>query len=135
MDKLHGSENYHNWVFAMKNYIELKKLSNCIIEKDAAYPDTPKETDADKSSQAKALIVLSVDADLYVHIRACESALAMWKVFQRLYEDRGLLRKIGLLKTLMSIKLENCDNMQSYIGQITATASKLSCVQFEIQDD
>lgn len=135
IEKLKGSENYHNWVFAMQNYIEMKKLADCLVPKDDANPDIPKEESADKLSLAKSTIALSVEQDLYVHIRSCGSALAMWKVFQKLFEDRGLLRKIGLLKTLMSIKLENCENMQAYIGQITATASKLSCVNFEIQDD
>lgn len=135
IEKLRGSENYHNWVFAMQNYIEMKKLLDCLVPQDDQHPETPKEGNADKLSSAKSIIALSVEPDLYVHIRSCGSALAMWKVFQRLYEDRGLLRKIGLLKTLMSIKLENCENMQTYIGQITATASKLSCVNFEIQDD
>lgn len=135
IEKLNGSANYHNYLFAMQNFVEMKKLSDCLVPKDDEHPDIPKEENTDKLSSAKSMIALSVEPDLYVHIRSCVSALAMWRVFQKLYEDRGLLRKIGLLKTLMSIKLENCDNMQTYIGQITSTASKLSCVNFEIQDD
>lgn len=95
IEKLRGSENYHNWVFAMQNYIEMKKLSDCLVQKSEQHPDTPKEENADKLSSAKSIIALSVEPDLYVHIRSCGSALAMWKVFQRLY-DRGLLRNIGL---------------------------------------
>lgn len=133
--KLKGSENYHNWVFAMENYIEMKKLSDCLKPKDDAHPNEPSEENADKLSTAKSIIALSVEPDLYVHIRGCKSALAIWKTFQNMFEDRGLLRKIGLLRSLISVRLENCDDMQKYITEITTTASKLSSVEFEIQDD
>lgn len=135
VEKLKGSENYHNWVFAMENYIEMKKLSNCLKPKDDAHPNEPLEENADKLSTAKSIIALSVEPDLYVHIRGCKSALAIWKTLQNMFEDRGLLRKIGLLRSLISVRLENCDNMQKYITEITSTASKLSSVEFEIQDD
>lgn len=135
VEKLKGSENYHNWVFAMENYIEMKKLSDCLKPKDDTHPNDPKEENADKLSSAKSIIALSVEPDLYVHIRGCKSALAIWKTFQNLFEDRGLLRKIGLLRALISVRLENCDSMQKYINEITTTSSKLSSVDFDIQDD
>jgi len=32
IEKLVGSENFHSWAFAMKNYLDLKGFSNCITD-------------------------------------------------------------------------------------------------------
>lgn len=45
--KLSGSDNYHTWQFAIKNYFELNNLDQCIVAKDDE-PNTPKETKADR---------------------------------------------------------------------------------------
>lgn len=83
VEKLNGSAIYYNWTFAIQNYLELKKLNDCLVPKEDD-PSVAKETNADKLSSAKSIIALSVEPDLYVHIRSCASALAMWKVFQKI---------------------------------------------------
>lgn len=141
VDKLKGSENYHDWAFAMTNYLTMKGWSKCIqvrvsnVAGASASAEVAAETDETKLNQSKACLALSVETSLFVHIRDCESALKIWKRFQQLYEDRGLLRKIGLLRTLISLRLDESDGMQQYIDNIMTTASKLMCVGFDLQDE
>lgn len=52
-----------------------------------------------------------------------------------MYEDEGLSRKIGLLRNLISTRLENCDNMQSYIDSIMSYSNNLTGVGFEMTDE
>lgn len=126
-DKLKGSENFHTWQFAMKNFLALKGMENCIEKR----PNTPAsgsgltyvaeivhaadlaiETDGTKLSGAKAYLVLGVDTSIYVHIQKCTTALDVWNSLRKLYEDKGLYRKIALLSSLLSNKLVDCNGMQ-----------------------
>lgn len=131
IEKLKGVENYHTWSFAVENYLAMNQLEDCIkVENDVVI-----EKDSKKLTQAKARLVLSVDKTVYVHIRNCASALEIWNTLKKLYEDKGLMRKIGLLRTLISVRLENSNNMKSYVEEIIGTANKLTDIGFEIGDD
>ncbi len=132
--KLKGSANFHTWKFAMKNFLEMNDLVGCITPSDDDV-QKPREAKADKISQAKTRIILSMDESLYIHVENCDSAFEIWKKLEDLFEDRGWMRKIGLLRQIMSIKLENCENMHSYIENITGTANKLNSIGFKITDD
>lgn len=134
IERLKGASNYHNWTFAMENFLEAKGLGDSITPmKD----DTtkPKETDADKLNKAKGFLVVGVDSQLYVHIRQYKSAFDMWNKLKSMYEDRGLVRKIGLLRNLISMRLDSSDSMQTYIDQITDSISKLDSIGFKVEDD
>lgn len=108
LEKLRGNENYHIWCFAIKNVIDYKGWSDCIV-------DPVKEEDSKKLSGCKAFLVLKVGSKIYVHISACTTALEVWQTLQRLYEDKGLSRKIGLLRGLISVRQNECDHMRTYV--------------------
>lgn len=128
IEKLKGSENYHTWNFAIKNLLEYKGLAKCIT-------DPVEETKPEKLSSAKALLSLCIDKSLYAHICKCDSASAIWKTLQNLYEDKGLSRKIGLLRQLISIRLEDCDGMERYVDQMVTASNKLGDIGFEISSE
>lgn len=128
IEKLKGNSNYHTWQFAIKNVLEYKGLIKCIA-------DPVTETKEDKLTNCKAILALSVESHIYVHIQKCLSASEIWKTLKNLYEDRGLSRKISLLRSLISTKLCDCENMQSYIDNILSLSNKLTGVGFDISDD
>lgn len=149
-DKLKGSENFHTWQFAMKNFLALKGMGNCIEKR----PNTPAsgsgstyvaeivhaadlaiETDGTKLSGAKAYLVLGVDTSIYVHIQKCTTALDVWNSLRKLYEDKGLYRKIALLSSLLSNKLVDCNGMQDYVDRIASAANKLGGISFPVNDE
>lgn len=74
--KLKNSDNYSTWRFAIRNVLALKGLEKCISEPVS-------ETDASKLSSCKAILSLSVDQSLYVHIQSCDSATAIWKTLKK----------------------------------------------------
>lgn len=130
VDKLKGSENYHTWKFAIEQVLAYKDLDKCINEPQTGVTITDKQ-----AKEAKAILSLSVETQIFVHITGCTDALAIWKALKKLYEDRGLTRKIGLLRNLISTRLEDCENMQQYVDVIKNYASKLTGVGFSIPDE
>ena len=145
-DKLKGSDNFHTWKFAMENFLALKGYTKCIKHKPNTAatstaaevihdPDVAIEADADKLAAAKAYLALGVDTALYVHIQNCTTALDIWNTLHKLYEDKGLYRKIGLLGSLLSNKLSDSDGMQDYVDKIVNAANKLRGVGFGVNDE
>lgn len=128
IEKLRGLENYHTWCFAVKNALEYRNLEKCITE-----PVT--ETDTDKLQKCKSILCLCVETKLYVHIMDATSASQVWKKFKELYEDKGMTRKIGLLRNLIGTKLSDCDNMQGYVNTLLDYFNKINAIDFKITDD
>lgn len=74
VDKLKGSENYHTWKFAIGQYLAFKDLDKCIRE-----PETGVTISDKNAREAKAILSLSVESSIFVHISGCGSALDIWK--------------------------------------------------------
>lgn len=128
IQKLKNSENYSTWCFAIKNVLALKGLEKCII-------DQTTESDATKLSNCKAILSLSVDQGLYVHIQSCSTAAEIWSTLKNLFEDKGLTRKISLLRNLIGVRLENCETMQEYVDSIVNYSQKLNGIGFKMTND
>lgn len=134
IDKLRGSENYHAWKYAITSLLEMHDLELSIAESESD-PNTSTEEDATKLKKAKAKINLSIDPSLYVHIEDCKTALEIWNRLQTMFEDKGLSRRIGLLRSLISTTLENSESMTAYITKIIGTAHKLRSIGFDISEE
>lgn len=126
IQKLLGRENYTTWVFAVQSYLEHEDLWDCV---------NGAETDAKKLLKAKAKIVLLVDPINFVHIQNAESAKDMWDKLKTVFQDSGLTRKVGLLRTLITTRLENCDSVEEYVNKIISTAHKLAGIGFAVSDE
>lgn len=124
--KLKGRENYADWAFAVENLLVLDGLSTCI---------SGTEQNAEQIGKAKAKLILSMDPSLFVHIKAATTAKEVWDKLKALFDDSGFTRKIGLLRSLISIRLENCDSMGLYVNQLVDTAQKLQSTGFKIDDE
>lgn len=128
IEKLRGSSNYHTWKFAVTNYLEMQELEKCIDE-------TKIGLDEKSLKKAKNILSLSVESSIFVHIQNAKTASEIWKTFKRLYEDKGLSRKIGLLRHLISVRLDDCSSMQDYVDKIVSTSNKLTGIGFNISDE
>lgn len=136
IEKLSGSDNYHTWSFEMENYLEYKGYGDCIKTKTGENGQiVVVEQEVKKLVASKALIVLCLQKSMHTHIRKCESALEVWNMLKKMYEDKGLSRKIGILRTMLSTRLDDCDNMQQYVDQVMGGANKLQGIGFEITDE
>ena len=126
IEKLKGSTNYHSWCFAILCVIDCKGYRKCI---DGS------ETDADKLTSCRGLIALSVETSIYPHIENSKTAKEIWEKLKELYDNKGMSRKISILRSLVSIRLENCESIQNYVDKIVSDRNKLVSIGFDISND
>lgn len=114
------------WAFAVENLLVLEGLTGCI---DGSEQDTT------LVAKAKAKLVLTIDPSLFPHVKDAETTEGVWQKLKTLYDDNGFTRKIGLLRTLISARLENHSSMGAYINQVVETSQKLRRTGFNIDEE
>lgn len=127
--KLRGRENYDEWAFAAENFLVLEGVF--VTEPAPAVT----EATAAEDRKAKAKLVMTIDPSLYVHIKDETTVRGLWNKLKALFDDSGFTRKISLLRSLISTRLETSDSMTSYVTQMVETAQKLKGTGFEIDDE
>lgn len=125
--KLKGRENYDEWAFAAENFLMLEGVD---IHKQES---TDAITADDKKAKAK--LIMTIDSSIYVHIKNEQTVQGVWKRLKCLYDDSGFTRRISLLRQLISIRLEDCESMGTYVTQMVDTAQKLKGTGFQITDE
>lgn len=122
--RLKGRENYSDWAFAVENFLVLEGLSKCLTE-------VVTESDA----KAKAKLILTIDPSLYVHIKDATTTVSLWTKLKSLFDDSGYTRKISLLRSLISTRLESSASMTDYVNHIVETGQKLRSTGFNVDDE
>lgn len=130
-EKLRGRENFDTWKRHAKSYLVLRN-SWKIIEKGLSENRTEKEIESDERAMAE--ITLMVEPNNFAHIAKAGSAKEAWDAIVAAYEDNGLTRKVELLKQLVQLKLEDCDNMQDYINNVVMTSLKVQTAGLNIDE-
>lgn len=127
--KLKGRENYE-WAYAAENFLILEGID---ITKEE--PDDKAVLSAIDIKKAKAKLIMTIDSSLYVHIKTEKTVDAMWNKLKSLFDDSGFARKISLLRSLISVRLETSESMTVYITQVVDTAQKLRRTGFDISEE
>lgn len=127
--KLKGRENYSEWAFAAENYLILENMLHCIK------PDADKKIEVADDAKTKAKLILTIHPSLYVHVKEVSSSKSLWDKLRTLFDDSGFTRRISLLRSLISIRLESSSSMTSYVTQIVETSQKLNGTGFSITDE
>lgn len=128
VDKLKGINDYNTWKFLMQMYLRHEDMFDCISSEDAC-------KDEKKRQKALAKICLSVSVEVLPHVRNASSAFEAWNNLQRAYEDRGLSRRLGLLRSLFGLKLKEMESMEKYITRITELAQQLREIDSPLDDE
>lgn len=126
--KLKGRENFDEWTFAVENVLVLEGMLHCVK------PVVGKDIKPEDDLKARAKICLTIDPTLYVHIKTTKTSKELWDKLKSLFDDSGFSRKISLLRHLISIRRENCEDMTTYVTQIVETSQRLCGTGFEITD-
>ncbi|KAL0860331.1 hypothetical protein ABMA27_009736 [Loxostege sticticalis] len=127
IEKLTGRENYPTWKFAVQTYLEHEELWSCVSSKVV--------TDSKLDTKAKSKIILLVNPINYVHIQEATTAKEVWDNLAKAFDDKGLTRRVGLLRELITTTLENCQSIEEYVNKIMTTAHKLRNIGFLVDDE
>lgn len=112
--KLKWCKNCGDWAFASENFFVLEGMSDFIGRKVAADKKT-------KDEKAKTKLIVTIDPSLYAHIKSAQTAKKLW---EKLFDDSDSTRRLSLLRTLISIHLQNCEKLRNS-GHLQA--KMLSC--------
>lgn len=134
LEQLKGAHNFDTWSISIRSILESHDLEQCIAARESD-PAAALETDGNKLKQAKTRIMLSIDPQLYVHVQNCSTAFEVWKILNDMYNNKGLFRRISLLKELAICNLHNCISMTEYISSMIGTVNKLKGIGFDINED
>lgn len=126
IEKLMGRDNYNEWKFATKAYLEHEQLWECV---------TGDDTDVVHNVKAKSKLVLLIHPSNFSHILSCDSAKEIWDALSTAFADSGLSRRVALMRTLTSARLEQCDGMEKYVNLIMNTVHKLRGINCNVSED
>lgn len=132
IEKLKGIDNYSTWKFCMKMILIHEDLWDTI---DGEQKGTLSDADMKKSQKALARICLSVQTSAFPHVRNAKDAREAWNNLSRAFEDKGLCRRLGLLRTLFSTKLSEHDSMESYLGKLQELSQQLFDINSPLDDE
>lgn len=127
--KLRGVEDFPDWKFQVRNYLENKDWYK-VIEADKI-DDTLKDTDR----KAKTTICLLLEPSCFTHVYDAKTAKEVWESLMRAYEDKGWGRRITLQRKLWGCKLEDFESMEKYIARVIFLARQLSDINAKVPDD
>lgn len=94
------------------------------------------ETAEQKNKNQKALaeLTLLVDPSNYSHLEGCNTAKDGWDALVGAFEDKGVVRKVTLLKQWISLKLSDCESMHDYVNKCLALRSKIRAASLEVNE-
>ncbi|XP_063537370.1 uncharacterized protein LOC134746772 [Cydia strobilella] len=125
MEKLQGQGNFCSWKFAIKMLLILEGLWDCV---------TGAVTDAARDQRALARIALGLHPSLYQYVTSCTSAKQAWDNLRNIFEDRGLYRRIVLLRELHKASYADHAGMNAYIDHIMKLVQQLADIGKTIED-
>lgn len=125
IEKLDGVSSYHNWKFQIRMALTLEGLWGCVDGSDA---------DAARGQRALARICLAVTSSCTQHVRTATSAKQAWERLQAAYEDKGLYRRVVLLRKLHRCNYSDYRGMPEYIETVMTTVQQLADIGKTIED-
>lgn len=127
--KLNGAEDFANWKFVVRNYLESKNWFK-VIE---ATEITAELKDIDR--KARTTLCLLLEPACFAHVYSAKTARDVWVSLSEAYEDKGWSRRIKLQRELWQCRLEDCESMEKYISKIICLSQQLADIDAKISDD
>jgi len=128
-EKLRGRENFDVWKRHAKSALLIK---GCwyVIEKDVL---EAKDSEAD--ARALAEITLMIEPTNFSHIASAATAKDAWNGLLKAYEDKGITRKVELLRQLVNIKMVDYENIQEYVNELIMKCIKVKTAGLNFDDE
>lgn len=128
---LKGRENYDTWRIAAKSYLVIQGLWK-FIEREPA-ENKPEEVQDDLKAWSELNLLL--DEIIYTYIADTTTAKAAWEALEKAFQDSGVCRKVGLLKQLVELKMEDCDSTEDYVSKMMMIAQKVKKTGLKLDDE
>lgn len=80
-------------------------------------------------------LILLLETTNYSYVQECTTAKDAWKALETAFEDSGICRRVDLLRSLVQLKLNECESMEDYINKMTSTSIKVKKAGLKIDDE
>lgn len=128
-ERLKGRENFSSWKVGAKAHLITKGHWSFMTASTVAAADQSKD------EKALAELTLMVDPCVYSHLEECTTAKQGWDTLMTAFEDKGVVRKVSLLKQWISLRLADCESMQDYVNKCLTLRSKVKSAGFKIDEE
>lgn len=132
IEKLKGRQNYSDWKFQMTALLKLDGLWGYVTGQ-VVEPDQTVKTRQEEKTLSK--LILSLDKSTFPHVMQATTAREAWTALEKAFEDKGLHRRLKLLRSLCSAKLSNYKNMEDYVNDIMAMSQQLISIGKPLDDE
>lgn len=121
-ERLKGRENFSEWKTGARAYLTSEGLWS-----EMTKTLTTAATVAEKAQNDKALaeLILLLEPSLYSYVEEISEAKAAWNSLLEIYEDKGAVRKVTLLKQWISLKSNECNSIHEYVNKSVALRAKV----------
>ncbi|KAJ8959589.1 hypothetical protein NQ318_021767 [Aromia moschata] len=120
-------------VWIIKAYLEDLELWECV--EPTTTEGVIAAVDPKKDKKCRAKIILLIDSVNYAHIQSTTISKEAWDKLAEAFSDNGLTRRVGLLRILITTRLESCRSVEEYVNTIVTTAFKLSSIGLNVSDE
>lgn len=72
---------------------------------------------------------------VFSHVRNAQTPHEAWNNLKKAFEDSGLCRRLGLLRSVFATKLNECDGMEGYLNKITSLSQQLQDINAPLDDE
>lgn len=125
-NKLEGRRNYDDWKGEAMAVLATNSHWDC-------FDGT--ETDTKKNFIAIQALKLTMNTSLYTYIDGCTMAKAAWEALAKAFADKGIGRRVELLKQLIGLRQSECDSMEDYVNKMTVMSKKVKVAGLELGDE
>ena len=137
VDPLNG-RNYHTWKSRVRTLLEEQGVDESIRTeyKSADYTDETKRNEARKrDNKCKSTIVRCVSGNQIEILGGKETAYSMWMALEEMHEKQGLPGQLDLERKMMSLKLQENENLDEFIGRFDDTLCRLRASGVEVKEE
>lgn len=131
-DRLKGRENFCEWKTGARAYLISK---GHWAEMDKELAANASATDKESNLKALAELTLLVDPSLYSYVSEATTAKQAWNSLLSVFESKGAVRKVTLLKKWISLKSSDYGTMQEYVNMSVALRGQIKSAGFDISEE
>ena len=127
--------NYHTWKFRMTTLLSEKDVVGWISKEfnEADYVENVAKQKAKKEDNlCKSIIVQCIHDSQIELVREKETAYSMWKSLADRYEKKGIPGQLILRRKLMSMKLKEQENLETFLAEFDEIIRQLRATGAEI---
>lgn len=131
-ERLKGRENFAEWKVGAKAYLTSKGHFNSCKAKLADDATAPQK---EVNAKALAELTLLLNPSIYSYIEHATEAKEAWDALMEVFEDKGAVRKVSLLKQWITLKSDECASMHDYVNKNVSMRAKIKNAGFDISEE